>query len=214
MRYLLDEFVRYENGYGDMLSPCRDDSRHSIFMGSSEGDPVTKQSIALLQKSLRNEADERNAALRKEISNEISNLGLSVSQQIEGVLHAMASSSCLVPQVPPQASLRVDPQAPSRAVAQIALEYELLNMSDDNMKDVHGAALGKMFATLVSIRKHKRLRQTGLPMHSAQEVADDDEEGDEEEEDDDEQEDKEEEEEDEEEEEEDEPPLIRRGRKI
>ncbi|KAF9928909.1 hypothetical protein BGZ67_006710 [Mortierella alpina] len=122
MRYLLDEFVRYENGYGDMLSPCGDDSRHSIFMGSSEGDPVTKQSIALLQKSLRNEADERNAALRKEISNEISNLGLSVSQQIEGVLHAMASSSCLVPQVPPQASLRVDPQAPSRAVAQVKIQ--------------------------------------------------------------------------------------------
>ncbi|CAO3568790.1 unnamed protein product [Mortierella alpina] len=315
MRYLLDEFVRYENDYGDMLSPCRDDSRHSIFMGSTESDPVTKQSIVLLQESLRNEADERNSALRQEItheiSNQISNLGLNLSQQIEGVLHAVASSSRPVPQAPaeasvqadpsssrpiPQASiqalLRVEPEAPSRAVAQvqvqamtvqpapspkraqaepptkkrgrtarplpqegdpravadripditswkeaidqwykgdhsrglklplrvwgpamrktdpakysqrkqIAMEYELLNSSDDNMRDVHGAALGKVFTTLKSIRKHKRLRRSGLSMQLAREISDKDEDEDEDEEED---EDKEEE-----------PPLTRRRRKI
>ncbi|KAF9279501.1 hypothetical protein BGZ68_007875, partial [Mortierella alpina] len=131
MRYLLDEYVRYEDDYGDMLSPCRDDSRHSIFMGSSDSDPVTKQSIMLLQDSLRKEADERSSVLRQEIRQEISNLGLNLSQKIEDVLHAVASSSRHVPQAPSHASIQVGlkalphaspqehPQAPLPAAAQV-----------------------------------------------------------------------------------------------
>ncbi|KAF9416291.1 hypothetical protein BGZ94_010256 [Podila epigama] len=41
IRYLLDEFAHYETGYSDMLSPDRDDSRHSLFMNQgSATDPV------------------------------------------------------------------------------------------------------------------------------------------------------------------------------
>ncbi|KAF9112757.1 hypothetical protein BGX27_002843 [Mortierella sp. AM989] len=52
MRYLLDEFVRYEQGYGDMLSPSRVDSRHSVFMGEALSmEPVTKQAFAISQET-------------------------------------------------------------------------------------------------------------------------------------------------------------------
>ncbi|KAF9971837.1 hypothetical protein BGZ75_001744, partial [Mortierella antarctica] len=36
MRYLLDEFNRYETGFSDMLSPLRQDSRHAVFMGDTD----------------------------------------------------------------------------------------------------------------------------------------------------------------------------------
>ncbi|KAF9147850.1 hypothetical protein BGX20_006529, partial [Mortierella sp. AD010] len=32
MRYLLEEVTRYETGFGDMLSPIRNDARHTNFM--------------------------------------------------------------------------------------------------------------------------------------------------------------------------------------
>ncbi|KAF9562034.1 hypothetical protein EC968_005395 [Mortierella alpina] len=287
------------------------------FHDSSEGDPVTKQSIALLQEFLKNDMKQSIALLKESMQNEISNLGLGLSQQIEGVLHAVASSSRVVsqappqvrPQVPPpQASLRVDPEAPSHTVAQvhvqatmvhptqpvicaqaesspkkrgrtarllpqegdprkvadripditswkeatdqwcignharglklplrvwgpamrktdparysqrkqITMEYEFLNSSDENMREVHGAALGRIFTTLKSIRKHKKLRTNGHPMQVGQEVPDDseDEEEDEDEADGVEQGHKGEGKEEDEDEEEEEPPLIRKRRKV
>ena len=44
MRYLLDEFARYESGFSDMLSPDRDDTRHTTFMGEggSSGEVTTR----------------------------------------------------------------------------------------------------------------------------------------------------------------------------
>ncbi|KAK3827176.1 MAG: hypothetical protein JOS17DRAFT_791951 [Linnemannia elongata] len=36
MRYLLDEYSRYEVGFSDMLAPSRQDSRHAVFMGETD----------------------------------------------------------------------------------------------------------------------------------------------------------------------------------
>ncbi len=43
MRYLLDEFVRYETGFGDMLSPARNSNRHTLFMGMASADENINQ---------------------------------------------------------------------------------------------------------------------------------------------------------------------------
>ncbi|KAF9078955.1 hypothetical protein BGX27_007407, partial [Mortierella sp. AM989] len=55
MRYLLDEFMRYETGFGDMLSPMRNDTRHSLFMGgsSSATEAVTQQALAIAMETQR-----------------------------------------------------------------------------------------------------------------------------------------------------------------
>ncbi|KAF9949365.1 hypothetical protein BGZ72_008847 [Mortierella alpina] len=50
MRYLLDEFSRYETGFSDMLSPLRQDSRHAVFMGDTDTpgtNAVTQQALAI-----------------------------------------------------------------------------------------------------------------------------------------------------------------------
>ncbi|KAF9111792.1 hypothetical protein BGX27_004420 [Mortierella sp. AM989] len=41
--YLLDEFSTYESGFGDMLSPNRNDWRHTMFMGETEDSEMVTQ---------------------------------------------------------------------------------------------------------------------------------------------------------------------------
>ncbi|KAF9143940.1 hypothetical protein BGX20_007072, partial [Mortierella sp. AD010] len=50
MRYLLEEVTRYETGFGDMLSPVRNDARHTNLMGeqgSQDDEVVTQQTLAM-----------------------------------------------------------------------------------------------------------------------------------------------------------------------
>lgn len=56
MRYLLEEFTRYEYGFSDMLSPSRQDSRHAVFMGETDtpgATPITQYSLDVSLQSLK-----------------------------------------------------------------------------------------------------------------------------------------------------------------
>ncbi|KAF9960865.1 hypothetical protein BGZ65_011609 [Modicella reniformis] len=79
MRYLLDEFVRYESGFGDVLNPERSDSQHSVFMGNADTEPVTQRTINNLQISLQNKARE----LHQETRRDLTDLGSTVSRIVE-----------------------------------------------------------------------------------------------------------------------------------
>ncbi|KAF9086003.1 hypothetical protein BGX27_003291 [Mortierella sp. AM989] len=57
MRYLLDEFVRYKSGYGDMHSPKRSVNRHSIFMGESTSSTTSDATVAQSSLDLRNRCE-------------------------------------------------------------------------------------------------------------------------------------------------------------
>lgn len=60
MRYLLDEYNRYELGFSDMLSPIRQDSRHAVFMGETDTPgmtPVTQQGLVTSLETLRATVD-------------------------------------------------------------------------------------------------------------------------------------------------------------
>lgn len=62
MRYLLDEFMRYETGFGDMLSPVRKDSKHTLFMGGSNAtEPVTQQTLAIALEGMRRDMIKENS---------------------------------------------------------------------------------------------------------------------------------------------------------
>jgi hypothetical protein len=64
MRYLLDEYNRYELGFSDMLSPVRQDSRHAVFMGETDTPgmaPVTQQDLATSLETLRATVDKETA---------------------------------------------------------------------------------------------------------------------------------------------------------
>jgi hypothetical protein len=47
MRYLLDELVAYEDGFGDILMHDRATERHETFMGSHQRSPDVLQSVDL-----------------------------------------------------------------------------------------------------------------------------------------------------------------------
>ncbi|KAG9067632.1 hypothetical protein KI688_012417 [Linnemannia hyalina] len=64
MRYLLDEYNRYELGFSDMLSPVRQDSRHAVFMGETDTPgmaPATQQGLAASLETLRATVDKETA---------------------------------------------------------------------------------------------------------------------------------------------------------
>lgn len=52
MRYLPDEYTRYEIGFSDMLAPSRQDSRHAVFMGETDTPGTAPVSLHALSKSL------------------------------------------------------------------------------------------------------------------------------------------------------------------
>ncbi|KAF9120917.1 hypothetical protein BGW39_010989 [Mortierella sp. 14UC] len=56
MRYLLEEFTRYEYGFSDMMSPSRQDSRHAVFMGETDTPgtaPLTQHSLDVSLQTLK-----------------------------------------------------------------------------------------------------------------------------------------------------------------
>lgn len=101
MRYLLDEFVRYETGFGDMFSPTRSDSRHSVFMGEVVStESVTRQSLAVSQEApqlpIINEVDQKMSSIQSQLRNEIpfsrqelerkiDSLGSTITQQLQSI---------------------------------------------------------------------------------------------------------------------------------
>ena len=76
MRYLLDEFVRYESGYSDMLAPDRDDSRHALFMGGGGAADlvVTPRSLEVelnsIRSTLMDALDHKFALMKLEITHQ------------------------------------------------------------------------------------------------------------------------------------------------
>ncbi|KAF9114992.1 hypothetical protein BGX30_006422, partial [Mortierella sp. GBA39] len=79
MRYLLDEYNRYELSFSDMLSPTRQDSRHAVFMGETDTPgmaPVTQQGLATPLEVLR-------ATVDKETSHLFSILKQEMQHQLE-----------------------------------------------------------------------------------------------------------------------------------
>ncbi|KAF9098528.1 hypothetical protein BGX27_000785 [Mortierella sp. AM989] len=56
MRYLLEEFMRCETGFGDMLVPNRNDSQHALFIGGPrppETEVVTGQALAIALEAMK-----------------------------------------------------------------------------------------------------------------------------------------------------------------
>lgn len=50
MRYLLDELMSYEEGFGDILMQDRASERHETFMGTSDGAAgLTKRDLDLFE---------------------------------------------------------------------------------------------------------------------------------------------------------------------
>ncbi|KAG0048722.1 hypothetical protein BGZ83_006386 [Gryganskiella cystojenkinii] len=73
--YILDEFARYESGFSDMLSPDRDDTRYSTFLGGGGSNvQVTSRSLNIELRSIEESfipaLDRKFALMRLELSNE------------------------------------------------------------------------------------------------------------------------------------------------
>ena len=75
MRYLLDEYIRYESGFGDMFNPERSDSRHSVFMGEADSKPVTQRAVNNLQLAVQKEIGE--------VRRDVTNLGSTMSRILQ-----------------------------------------------------------------------------------------------------------------------------------
>ncbi|ORZ10268.1 hypothetical protein BCR41DRAFT_423825 [Lobosporangium transversale] len=87
MRYLLDEFVHYETGYGDMLSPIKNTSRHTRFMGeSSATEPATLQAMDTALDTLRIAINADINKIQQEMKKEVADLGTAITQQIQSLL--------------------------------------------------------------------------------------------------------------------------------
>ncbi|KAF9170859.1 hypothetical protein BGX21_003143 [Mortierella sp. AD011] len=132
MRYLMDEFVRYETGFGDMFSPTRSDSRHSVFMGElSNTDNVTQQSLAVSQEALRlsiiNETEHSNSAkfsqlqneivfMRQEMNEKLAQLGSTITKQLQTIAQTLAQSTStptFAQQLAPVDTQTLDPPLPN-----------------------------------------------------------------------------------------------------
>jgi hypothetical protein len=86
MRYLLDEFVRYESGYSDMLSPDRDDSRHALFMG--EGGSTE---LAVTPKSLEVELNSIKSVLMDALDHKFALMKLEMTHQGQQIVNRIST---------------------------------------------------------------------------------------------------------------------------
>ncbi|KAK5820671.1 hypothetical protein F5H01DRAFT_404160 [Linnemannia elongata] len=107
MRYLLDEYTRYEMGFSDMLAPSRQDSRHAVFMGESNSPgsaPVSVQALSKSLEKLRATLDEEMvhqfSVQKKEMDHQLKQMSKSVTESLLVALKEM--SSVVRPQVPEQ----------------------------------------------------------------------------------------------------------------
>ncbi|KAF9993511.1 hypothetical protein BGZ79_001792 [Entomortierella chlamydospora] len=92
MRYLLDEFVRYESGFGDMLSPVRNDSKHSLFMGGAGiTEPVTQLSLGIALEGQRREIDASISSTKAELRTELQQLHRLVSNVEDSLVRKLQS---------------------------------------------------------------------------------------------------------------------------
>ncbi|OAQ24998.1 hypothetical protein K457DRAFT_23572 [Linnemannia elongata AG-77] len=105
MRCLLDEYTRYEMGFGDMLAPSRQDSRHAAFMGESNSPgsaPVSVQALSKSLEKLRVTLDEEMvhqfSVRKKEMDHQLKQMSKSVTESLLVALEEM--SSAVRPQVP------------------------------------------------------------------------------------------------------------------
>ncbi|KFH72835.1 hypothetical protein MVEG_00060 [Podila verticillata NRRL 6337] len=92
MRYLLDEFNRYEMGFSDMLSPTRQDSRHAVFMGETDtpgmstvNEQVLVKSLEALRATLAKEIDHRFLIQNREFDHHLDKVATSLRTAIEGL---------------------------------------------------------------------------------------------------------------------------------
>ncbi|GJJ69490.1 hypothetical protein EMPS_01836 [Entomortierella parvispora] len=76
IRYLLDEYAAYEESFGDMLSPERDDSRHALFMGGddeSTEEGLDQRALSLQMQSIASSLqalDRKVSFLKQEVEDE------------------------------------------------------------------------------------------------------------------------------------------------
>lgn len=133
IRYLLDEYAAYEDGFGDMLSPDRDDSRHALFMGGDGEDTeedVNRRALALQIQSFKSSIkapDRKVSSIKTELQEEsqhqirslggmiVQELGITItnllgSQARGGQVQAIQMPPLLIPVVTPV----VQPQEPAK----------------------------------------------------------------------------------------------------
>ncbi|KAF9084375.1 hypothetical protein BGX27_003824, partial [Mortierella sp. AM989] len=157
MKYLLDEFVRYESGFGDMLSPARSDSRHSIFMGettsSSGAEFVTQRSLAVsmetLRASLSNEANEVQRRSERSLDQKLSNLredmsssiALSNERLLQQIYHAIQLSATPAPSTSVTVVSTTTPQMESQASQQTQIQTQKQKQKKHQSGDDRAATL-------------------------------------------------------------------------
>ncbi|KAF9909824.1 hypothetical protein EC991_007995 [Linnemannia zychae] len=99
MRYLMEEVAHYEDGFSDMLSPSRQDSRHAVFMGDTgtfNAAPITQYSLDVSLQSLKEaisvEMNHRSSIQEQELNQrqEVANKAL-----IDLISAVMASNKAL-----------------------------------------------------------------------------------------------------------------------
>jgi hypothetical protein len=120
VRYLLDEYIQYESGFGDMLSPDRSDHRHHVFMGSSGDLPVTQRTIEDLRCSIQNE-------VRKEIQSTVASVTMSLSQIQSAIVRLEHKVGNLPLQQVPQQQL-IQPSISWQAQPETAPQVETATM--------------------------------------------------------------------------------------
>lgn len=115
MRYLFDEYTRYEMSFSDMLAPSRRDSRHTVFMGETDtpgSAPVSLQALSKSLEKLRATLDEEMvhqfSVQKKELDHQLKQMSKSIT---ESLLVAFEEMSLPVrPQVPEQQQQQQQPQ--------------------------------------------------------------------------------------------------------
>ncbi|KAF9174742.1 hypothetical protein BGX20_009991 [Mortierella sp. AD010] len=158
MRYLLDELVRYESGFGDMLSPVRNDSRHSLFMGgASATEPITQLPLGIALEGQRRETDASISSTRTELRTELQQLHQLVSN-VEDSMEISTKGALYLKKMWTVSMRKSDPSKYS-ARKLIATEFNLLGRSEVAMKEVHGGALSLVRDLIASIRETKRQRK-------------------------------------------------------
>jgi hypothetical protein len=139
MRYLLDEYSKYESGYGDMFSPDRDDSRDTQFIrdyGTSSGEVINQRTLAFQLQSLESSIkalDQRISSSKREQREEsrhlLNDIGGMIIQELGKTITNLLGSQLVGAQVQqaPQSSIPVikvacvaQPQELSEATGQRA----------------------------------------------------------------------------------------------
>lgn len=128
-RYLLEEFSRYEEGYGDMLDPDRNPERHHLYLGGSD---VAQPEVPASLQPLLQQFDNLKLDVKQEIRGTILGLTDRLFAQMEETLasHRPIISSIALTPSSVSASASASTEIPIRSNISSSISAPLIHSAD------------------------------------------------------------------------------------